>query len=249
MELTTIDDALYLGMKNDVSFLIADTMNLYEQQSSYNPNMPLRYLLYAGMIYTGYVKMKPVNIYSPYLQKIPAPRCICFYNGEMETDDRTELRLSDAFSNNERGDIEVRALMININYGRNRELLEGCKPLGKYSWFVAEVRNNQKEVGNLIDAINMALDEMPGDFLIKPFLIANKAEVENMCLTEYNEAETYDLLRAECIAKGKAEGISEGKIEMVLSFLKDGLITESNAAKRVGMSLADFRKAAALYCN
>ena len=48
IEINTIKEVMYLGMHNDVSFLIADNMNLYEQQSTYNPNMPLRFLQYAG---------------------------------------------------------------------------------------------------------------------------------------------------------------------------------------------------------
>ncbi len=83
--LTTVDDALYMGMKNDVSFLFADRVNIYEQQSSLNPNMPLRYLMYAGLIYSGYVKTKPLNIYSSRPQKIPAPRNICFYEVRQST--------------------------------------------------------------------------------------------------------------------------------------------------------------------
>ncbi len=44
IEINTIKEVLYLTMHNDVSFLIDGQMNLYEQQSSYNPNMPLRLL-------------------------------------------------------------------------------------------------------------------------------------------------------------------------------------------------------------
>lgn len=51
IEITTIKEVLYLGMHNDVSFMISDEMNLYEQQSGYNPNMPLRQLQYAGNLY------------------------------------------------------------------------------------------------------------------------------------------------------------------------------------------------------
>mgnify|MGYP006936021288 CR=1 FL=1 len=47
----TIDDAIYMNMKNDVSFIIEDTMSLYEQQSTYCPNMPLRFLMYLAKLY------------------------------------------------------------------------------------------------------------------------------------------------------------------------------------------------------
>ena len=235
-----------MGMKNDVSFLISDTMNLYEQQSSYNPNMPLRYLMYAGLLYSKYVERNSIYLYSTKLKSIPAPRCVCFYNGEDEKEDRFELKLSQAFSGKD-GDIEVTVHMININYGKNRELFDNCKPLSEYSWFIDKVRKYQKEVKNdtisakeaLRIAVDMALEEMPDSFTIKSFLLQNKAEVTNMCITEYDEEKNNELL--------KEESKAEGKIIMIIDFLKDGLITEDVAAKKANMSVADFRKLVAQF--
>ncbi|MCI6594301.1 MAG: hypothetical protein MSJ87_03470 [Firmicutes bacterium] len=48
LQLNTIEDVVYMGMKNDVSFLLASDLNMYEQQSTWNPNMPLRCFLYAA---------------------------------------------------------------------------------------------------------------------------------------------------------------------------------------------------------
>ena len=266
IKFTTIDDALYISMKNDVSFLISDTLNLYEEQSTYNPNMPLRYLIYAGMSYAKYIETNSIFIYSSQPQHIPSPRCICFYNGNKDAEERTELRLSSLFDT--KGDIEVIVTMININYGKNRELLEECVPLGEYSWFIDKIREYQKDM-EFTAAVDKALDEMPDDFLIKPFLIANRAEVKIMCLTEYDEAKYTDFVRAEGEAigitkgeaigmtkgeaigmtKGEAIGESKGMIKTIIGFFKDGLISEKDAAKRANMSLEDFRKAEALYCN
>ncbi len=251
--LTTVEDALYLGMKNDVSFLISDTLMLFEQQSSFNPNMPLRYLIYTGMIYSAYVTNTKFSLYSSSLQKIPAPRCVCFYNGEKETEDRQILKLSDAFINGNKGDIEVEALLININYGRNKELLKKCKPLGEYSWFINEIRKNTEKGMVIKDAVDAALDAMPDDFVIKPFLMKNKAEVEIMCITEYNEAETMELFKEEGRAEGREEGEAKGEIKgaikQLVGFIKDGFISEKQAAERADMSLDEFRKYEALYCS
>lgn len=251
IEITTLGDAVYMGMKNDVSFLISDVMNLYEQQSTYNPNMPLRYLIYAGHIYDSYVKMKQCNPYSPYLQKIPGARCICFYNGRQDEDERSALELRDAFETE--SDIQVHVSVININWGKNRSLLESCKPLGEYSWFVEETRKNQSANLELKDAIGKAIDDMPDDYLIKPLLVANRAEVEDMCITEYDEAEYNELLRAECEARGEARGREEGEVKGTLKtlveFIKEGLITEEKAAKKANMTVAEFRKAEAQYLS
>ena len=187
IQLTTIQDAVYMNMKNDVSFLINDIMNFYEQQSSYNPNMPMRFLIYAGMVYSKYIETSDNYFeYSSSQQKAPAPQCVCFYNGTANKDDRILLKLSDAFGHN-RSDIEVTVTMININYGRNKELMEKCKPLAEYSRFVDKVRIMLKETKDLGSAIGKAIDELTDDSLIKPFLMANKAEVTRMCITEFNE--------------------------------------------------------------
>ena len=78
---TTIEDVLYMGRKNDISFLIKDVMNLYEHQSSVNPNMPLRGLIYISMLYQGYIEQNNLDIYSSTLLKLPTPKYLVFYNG------------------------------------------------------------------------------------------------------------------------------------------------------------------------
>lgn len=51
IQFNTIEDAVYMSMKNDVSFIILDEMNLWEHQSSFNPNMPMRFLTYGTQLY------------------------------------------------------------------------------------------------------------------------------------------------------------------------------------------------------
>ena len=264
LKFTTIEDVLYIRMKNDVSFLIADSMNFYEQQTTENPNLPLRCLIYAAMSYSRYIDSDSVFIYSTKPQHIPSPRCICFYNGTKETEEKTIYRLSSLYDSE--GDIEVKVTMLNINHGKNKDILESCEPLAEYSWFVDTIRYNQKEKGMAIDdAVGTALDDMPDEYVIKPFLLDNRAEVNHMCLTEYDEAKYTDNVRAEGKAEGieegraqgkaeglkegKAEGLTEGKIKAIIEFMKDGLISEEDAAKRANMTLEDFRKAEALYCS
>mgnify|MGYP007081670320 FL=1 len=66
-------------MKNDLAFIIDTDLFLYEHQSTYNPNMPLRDLFYISSEYQKLVDKK--SLYSSILQKIPAPQFIVFYNG------------------------------------------------------------------------------------------------------------------------------------------------------------------------
>ena len=247
----TIEDVLYMGMKNDVSFLVGDCITFFEQQAKYNPNMPMRFFIYAAMVYQKYIQDKEnvFNMYSPTLQRAPSPRCVCFYNGNSEIDDCTVLKLSDAFGG--KSDIEVNVTLLNINYGRNKDLLDRCKPLKEYSWFTTTVTEKQNEGMSHGEAVNAALDEMPDDFLIKKFLILNRVEVKDMCLTEYDEEWYRSMDRAESLAEGKAigreEGKEEGTIKTLFGLVHDGLITEEKAAEKANVSVAEFRKLAAQY--
>lgn len=243
IKFTTIEDAVYMSMKNDVSFIILDNMNFYEQQSTYNPNMPMRFFEYASMVYSKYIDgPNGYNRYSRKLQKIPTPKFVCFYNGKDDIEDEQILKLSDAYDFD--GDLEAKVRMLNINYGKNKELLNACKALNDYSFFVDQVRKYQKDM-NLKDAVNEAVESLPEDSLIKPFLKANQAEVENMCITEYDEERTFKELQEEAKAdgyeEGRAEGRAEGAINMLIELVKDGTLTLENAAKKVGLSNSEFK--------
>ena len=261
IQITTIQDAVYMKMKNDVSFLVNNIMNFYEQQSTFNPNMPMRFLIYSGMIYSKYIEnTKEYHEFSCVQQKAPAPQCICFYNGTSDKDDRMILKLSDAFEPDSRSDIEVYVTMININHGHNKKLLETCKPLEEYSWFVDRVRVLQKDKRELEECVDTALKDLPDDSLIKPFLLANKAEVKRMCITEYNEKKTLDQKieegieiglekgraegreegRKEGRKEGKAEGRAEGIFETLGNLVEKGYLTLMQAAEEANMTISEF---------
>lgn len=92
----TMDDVLYMGMKNDLSFLVTDLANMYEQQSTYNPNMPVRKLMYAARMYDRYIHLHKLNIYSTKQVRLPVPKLVTFYNGREDMEDSI-LELKDAF--------------------------------------------------------------------------------------------------------------------------------------------------------
>ena len=233
--INTIEEVVYMGMKNDLSILVSENislyrvMELYEQQSTYNPNMPVREFMYAGKLYDKFIHSAGLNRYGRKLLPLPLPKLVTFYNGDDEKEDETVLSLSAAFReeirqnvmrrHSENGektdaaeveqifhaaspDIEVNVRMININHGHNKKLLSACRPLEEYAWFVEQARKNlsaDKNGGPSVtgDAIDKAIDEMPEDFQIKKFITANRAEVKDMCLTEYNETETMEMLKEE----------------------------------------------------
>lgn len=185
IDFNTIDDAVYLGMRNDVSFIITSELNLWEHQSTFNPNMPMRFLLYVAKLYEKFIANSDYYLYSSTLQPVPRPKFVCFYNGTTKQPERQILRLSDAFGGD--GDVEVKGLMLNVNYGKNKVLMEACEPLKEYAWLVENIRRYQKELKNLETAVDRAIDEMSDEFIIKKFLLSNKAEVKGMFLTEYDQ--------------------------------------------------------------
>ena len=219
VDITTMEDVVYMGMKNDASFLIACDLNLYEQQSSYNPNMPVRQLMYLGRQYDKYIKRTKQNMYGSKQMTLPVPRLVTFYNGTVDVPDKL-LKLSDSFPLKSKiadSDVEVTVHLYNIRSNGNSCLVEHCRPLSEYSWFVEEVRKNQKTL-DLMDAVDKAVGDMPEDFLIKEFLIEHQSEVKNMCLTEYNEAETMQMFKEE----GREEGEENRLIRQVCRKLRKG---------------------------
>jgi len=214
LTITTIRDVLYMGMHNDLSFLVYDVMSLYEQQSSFNPNAPLRMLQYAGNLYEKYVTGRKLNKYGTHLIELPVPKLVVFYNSAQDKPDRMELRLSDSFPEGMRGeaDIEVRVRMVNVNRGRSAALLDSCRPLWEYAYIVDKVRS-LRAYGSLGEAIDRMIEELPEDFTLRPWLREHRAEVKGMLLTEYNETEQMELFREEGRAEGRAEGEAKGRAE------------------------------------
>ena len=215
----TLEDVLYLGMRNDTSFLVSEVMSVYEHQSTYNPNMPLRMMGYVDELYSGYLSANKLNKYSSMLIKLPVPRLVVFYNGIKDVDDEVLLKLSDSFDEGHRleADIEVRVRMLNVNRGRNKSLMEKCRPLEEYAWFIERIREGRKK-HELEVCVRDAVKAMPEDFLLKKFLTTHMKEVEGMLDREYNEEEVHELFKEE----GRKEGIKEGRKEGIKEGIKEG---------------------------
>ena len=235
--ITTLTQVLYMGMQDDVALLIMDELDLYEHQSSFNPNMPLRLMQYTSNIYESLVTLRKKNKYGSKLISLPVPKLVTFYNGNTDKPEEMILNLSDAFPAEKRdeSDIQVRVRMININPGYNQAMVTRCKPLEEYTWTVAEIRKNRISM-EIEPAIDKALDEMPDDYLIKPFLQANRVGVKKMLLTEYNETETMALF--------KEEGREETLLENIRNMM-DGLkLTAKQAMDVLKLSKEEQQKLA-----
>ncbi len=231
LEVNTIENVIYMTMKNDISFLVDSQMTLYEQQSTYNPNMPLRGLFYFSQLYQMYIEKNDKNILISRLVKIPEPRFVVFYNGTKRTQETFKLRLSDAFerTNTETvdsadisKDFEWTATVININPGHNSALQKNCKPLYDYVCYVGRVAENKKQGLSTQEAVNNAVNWAIREKLLDGFFKVNKAEVTAMCLTEYDEEAAQRAFRED----GYLDGKQDKAIEDASSFYANGASVE-----------------------
>jgi len=231
VEVTTIHDVIYINMKNDVSFIVDSHMSLFEQQSSLNPNMPLRGLMYFGNLYDSYIENRGLNIYGSKLVKIPTPQYYVLYNGKDEAPAVSELKLSEAFvKESPDGRFEWTATFINLNKGKNDALLEQCKPLGEYMFLVNCIRENEAKGMPIEDAIDTAVQHCIDCNVLKEFLAAHRAEVVSVCLTEFNEEVFVNSIRA------------EGELSMLIKLVKKGHLPLEKALSELQMSAEEFSK-------
>lgn len=233
LEITTIEGAIYMGVKNDLSFLIDSVMNLYEAQSTRNPNMPLRGLIYFARVYQGYVEKRELDIYSGSRIKIPLPQYIVFYNGSQEEPDRREYRLSDAFERKQDSYcLECVATVLNINTGHNRQLMENCSLLWQYAFFVSKVRLYlERYPENLEGAVDMAVEECIEEDILADFLKKQRGEVKDVILTEYNAERHIKNEKKLSYEEGDKEGMEQGLEQGIKAFIAEK--EEENADKNI----------------
>ena len=236
LEIVTLENAIYMGMKNDLAFIIDTNLYLYEHQSTYNPNMPLRDLFYISSEYQKMLDQK--SLYSSSLQKIPAPNFIELYNGTDTLSDFSEHRLSSAFENlSGEPKLELIVTVLNINEGHNALLMEHCQTLKEYSQYVAKVR--KYAAGMPLDqAVEYAVDECIKENILADFLRKNRAEVISMSIFEYDKEEEEKKLR-------KAEyeaGIQKGVLNTARHLLELNLLSLENISRATGLSIDELKK-------
>ena len=211
LEIVTLENAIYMSMKNDLAFILDLALFLWEHQSTYNPNIPLRDLMYIAKEYEKYIKEKGISLYSNRQQKIPAPQFIVFYNGNRKIGERMEHRLSDAYeTSNGEPALELKVLVININEGYNQKLMESCQILKEYAQYVSKVRTYKKTL-KLNEAVEKAVEECIQEGILREFFLKHRAEVVAMSIFEYDREWEEEILRKEEFEAGKELGEQLGK--------------------------------------
>ena len=236
LEIVTLENAIYMGMKNDLAFIVDTGLFLYEHQSTYTPNMPLRDLFYISAEYQKFVKHR--SLYSSVIQKIPAPNFIVFYNGTEKKEDSWINYLSEAYQNlSGEPNLELKVLTLNINEGHNGELMEQCQILREYAQYVAKVREYARET-ELDVAVEQAVNDCIQNNILTEFLRKNKSEVIAMSIFEYDKEEEEKKLR-------KAEfeaGREAGKKEIIQYMYSTGKYTLDEIAEILGLSIGEVRR-------
>lgn len=232
LSITTLGNAIYMTVKNDISFVIDMRLYMYEHQSSVNPNIPLRDLDYVSRSYSKFFRNK--DIYSPRRIQLPNPKFIVFYNGENEQPARKEMRLSEAYIHKEDNpSLELIVTQININSGYNDELLDNCPTLKQYMLYVDKIRMYQKTMP-LEEAVTRAVNECIDTGILADFLKMNKAEVITMSIYEY-DAKLHEKTMIEI---GREEGFTIGKIHAYHECGK----TPEEIAKLLSIPIDEVRK-------
>ena len=203
MTVNTLDNAIFIKMRNDVSFIIDCNMCLYEHQSTYCPNMPLRGFFYFADLYKKLTKGIDLSVRKQV--KIPTPHYLVFYNGMERQEEEYVQHLSDAFAEGKNGCMELTVRTLNINFGHNQQLLEQCRTLYGYAYFVAAVRRNMQTM-EMREAVESAIDQCIQADILREFLSEQKAEVVAMSIYEYNE----EYVRKTFFEEGRETGYDEG---------------------------------------
>ena len=233
LEINTLENAIYMSMKNDVSFLIDGRLSLYEHQSTKNPNLPLRFLLYISHLYSR-LTVK-ANLYGETIVRIPAPEFIIFYNGKDEMPERQLLKLSDMYSvKEEKPKLELEATLLNISGTNNRKLKEACRTLRDYAIYTDKIRAYTEKM-ELAEAVDRAINECIKEDILRDFLMGHKAEARAMSIFEYDQERHMQQEREAGIEKGRRIGLAEG----------EGQLLRRQVQKKLakGMNISDIAEA------
>ena len=237
LEVNTLENAIYMSMRNDISFVVDGRLSLYEHQSTYSPNLPLRFLFYISNLYSGMTR--EANLYGTRTVKIPGPEFLIFYNGREEMPERQVLRLSDMFTaKGEQCGLELEAVMLNLCGEHNRKLKEACRSLRDYAEYTDRIRKYVREM-ELEDAVERAIRECIGEGILKEFLEKHRAEAKSMSIFEYDQEkhmrmereEAWEEGHAQGHAEGHAEGFAEGQTELLQNIIRKKLKKGENVSR------------------
>jgi hypothetical protein len=244
VSINTLENVLYMDLFNDISFVIGGKLIvLIEHQSTINPNMALRLLLYYTNIIERTVTRK--GLYTSKPLSIPWPEFYVLYNGTQPYPDESVLRLSDLFENPQDLGLPAKATplldlqvkVININEGRNDAIINRCQKLAEYSAFIGTARVFLNEYDNKEEAIKEAVKYCQKHAILKEFLDIHASEVLNMLLSEWNIEDAKEVWQEEA----REEGKFKEKQKIAMNLLAEGA-THEFVQKITGLDLETIKQ-------
>ncbi len=223
VEIIQLEKGVSLSIRNDASFIIDTNINIYEHQSTYNPNMPLRSMIYYVNSLEDWLKQNGKDLFSERQIKIPTPHFVVFYNGLAKRPEFEEMRLSRAFClATEKPEIEVICSVYNINPNNNLNLKERSAVLDGYTYFVEKVRGYQRQNMKVEDAVNAAIDDCIREHVLEDFFRNRKDEIKKMTHLDYTWEKREKLIRKEEYEEGITQGVSQARKDVLLRMIARG---------------------------
>jgi hypothetical protein len=227
--INTLENAIFLDRVNDISFVVGEQLVLlFEHQSTINPNMPLRALMYIARVYEKIVNAKDKDsIYTTSKLTVPRPEFIVLYNGtDPSQPDVETLKLSASFADpaplglakNTAPELELTVKVYNINKGRNEHIVRRCEKLNGYSAFIDKIREFEKQNMVLEEAVSAAVKWCVSNNVLKDFMLIHGSEVISMLVTEWNWDTALEVR--------ERDGLEKGKKETAKNALKEGALVE-----------------------
>ena len=225
VEIVQLEKGVSLSIRNDASYIIDMNFCLYEHQSTYNRNMPLRGMIYFVNALDDWLKENGHDLFGRKRIMIPTPHFVVFYNGVEKRPEYEEMRLSQSFYHQmEEPEIELVCKAYNIKPQNNQELKRKSTVLAGYTYFVEKVRENQKKNMSLAEAIDAAIEDCIQNHILEDFFRSRKDEVRKMTHLDYTWEKREKLIRKEEYedgrAAGRAEGRAEGRVKLISLIIK-----------------------------
>ena len=244
----TLDNAIFMGMHNDLSFIIDTHLNIYEHQSTNCPNMPLRCLFYVSKLYAQIVDEN--KIYSSKVKHIPEPHFVVFYNGVEQLPEVMTYKLSDMYdSDNTAPDLELTVKVLNINRGMNPDLMNSCAKISGYSIFVAKIREYNTELP-IEDAVPAAIDYCIENNILKDFFVKQRKAITMFSLYEYDYKSHLKSEHDDGFEEGQAQGIAIGeergelkRLASIATNMQNNGYSLDQVSDITGVAIADIQNA------
>ena len=226
IEIHTLESGVSLTVHNDASFVVSmdSVLNIYEHQSTYNPNMPLRELIYFVTIIKKLVENR--YLLSHKLVKIPTPKFAVFYNGDKNRPEREVLKLSDAYENqSDEPQLELICTVYNINPGNNEDLKKRSQTLREYMIFVGYVNENlakaKKSGKDYETAIRDAVNRCIAEDILKEFLLERGEDVQKIMMFDLSYEKQMENAKREWYKEGRTEGYRRLVTSIIKKFQKN----------------------------